>query len=435
MSSFGRESPNALILVVAANPLDTDRLAVDEEVKRIEKSVRQSRYRDRIWVRSLLAPTFDDLQQALLEDLPAVVHFCGHGTDTGLVLQDELQRARQVSREVLTALFRLAREHVRCVVLSACYSAPQAEAIAEHVDYVVGIEGRLDEDSAYAMAVAFYNALGVNRSIEDAFEHGLLAYRSSDQVGDALPVLHTRPGAPSWRLLEEFGLDGAGPVGERSSGEGSEDSNLAEPPLPLRFGPALQLGIAVLGIVLILVAWRFAFGGEVAPDSPTLYALRVQVLDPHGQPVEGSSLRVSAGNEPHLLPDGWWQVEIPATKIPTNGEVRVWAEHPHWASSNATVGLAEDPNPRVEVRLGVPEERIRGVVVDATGRGVEGVRVTARSFAGSAAVTDRDGGFVLTVQAAPDRRVRLHAEHAELGANDSFCYAGGEACVVTLRSP
>ena len=93
-----------------------------------------------------------------------------------------------------------------------------------------------------------------------------------------------------------------------------------------------------------------AFAG-IAPPSPKpeLYSVRVQILDPQGQPVSGSAVRASAGNEPHLLPDGWWEIQIPAAKVPADGQISLWAAHEAWEGNRADLRLGEDPNPRVEI--------------------------------------------------------------------------------------
>lgn len=80
-----------------------------------------------------------------------------------------------------------------------------------------------------------------------------------------------------------------------------------------------------------------------------------------------------------------------------------------------------------------PESRIGGVVVDANGRGVSGVRLTARNYAATAVVTDRDGHFELTVAAAAETRVRLHAKHPDFPPEDTSCYAGRDSCAIVLE--
>lgn len=196
------------------------------------------------------------------------------------------------------------------------------------------------------------------------------------------------------------------------------------------------LGLLAVTLVVVLSVFSWLRPQQPAPTpSPDLYSLRLQVLDATGRPVEGSKVKTSAGNEPHLLPDGWWQIEIPAVKVPANGQVTLWVEHPEWKEARRILQLGDDPNPQLEIRLEVPDEPLAGIVVNAEGRGVEGARVTARNFAASAAVTDQDGRFELSVEAARDQRVRLHIEHSDYVPKDSFCFAGSTGCSVVLQSP
>ncbi len=198
----------------------------------------------------------------------------------------------------------------------------------------------------------------------------------------------------------------------------------------------LGIKIGILGALLTTLAWIFLKGlpeGPAEPAAPDLYSVRLQILEPTGRPVRGASVRTSAGNEPHLLPDGWWQIEIPRAKLPLDGQIVVWAEHPHWNSARQTLQLAEDPNPRLEVRLEVPKERITGVVVDAEGRGVEGARLSLRDHGAGATTTGRDGQFELWVTAARHQTARIHVEHVEFRPKDGSCFVGRDGCSLVLE--
>jgi hypothetical protein len=186
--------------------------------------------------------------------------------------------------------------------------------------------------------------------------------------------------------------------------------------------------IAVASIVLAVVLWRWPWPLTKKPD---LYSLRVQVVDPARTPVRNSMVRTSAGNEPHLLPDGWWEVQIPRAKVPVDGRVSVWAEHADWATAHAEVRLDEDAEPNLELRLQPPQGTVPGIVVDAQGRGVAGARVTVLEHAVGAAETDRDGRFHILLTAAAGTKVTLHVEHPDHLSQDAFCYVG-TSCPVYL---
>ncbi len=70
---------------------------------------------------------------------PQIIHFSGHGSgEEGLVFADGTGQVKLVEGGALVGLFGLFAEHVKCVVLNACYSEVQARAIAKEIDYVIG---------------------------------------------------------------------------------------------------------------------------------------------------------------------------------------------------------------------------------------------------------------------------------------------------------
>lgn len=202
----------------------------------------------------------------------------------------------------------------------------------------------------------------------------------------------------------------------------------------------VHLAVGIVGVVLTTLAWVWQRQPTVPPPlepaRPDIYYLRVQVLDPDGNPVrEESTVITSAGNESQPLRDGWWQLEIVSAKVPRDGKVTIWAEHPDWVSGWAEIELTDDTNPRAEVRLKTPESRISGVVRDATNRAVVNARITVTNRVAEPAVTDWDGRFELALEVVQGRTVRLHVEHPDFPAEDQFCYTGSDACAVTLTAP
>ncbi len=164
---------------------------------------------------------------------------------------------------------------------------------------------------------------------------------------------------------------------------------------------------------------------------PALYAVRVQVFDPQGQPVEGARIRASAGNEPQQLPDGWWEVEIPAVKVPADGQISLWGSHAEWAGNQVNLRLGADPNPRVEIHLKEPETLIRGQVVDQSGRGVAGAKVFRQGGGSGVAVSGEEGHFELRLAVQSGEKVRLRAELGEQAGGATFCLAGS-GCSITV---
>ena len=162
------------ILFLAANPKNTDRLRLDEEIREIEASLKFGRDREQFQLTQKWATRTQDIQKILLEDeTPQIVHFSGHGYgESGLAFEDTNGQAKYVSTEALAGLFKLFKQEIKCVVLNACYSDVQARAIAQHIPYVVGMNQAIGDTAARKFATGFYDALAAGRSIETAYNFG-----------------------------------------------------------------------------------------------------------------------------------------------------------------------------------------------------------------------------------------------------------------------
>jgi hypothetical protein len=67
------------ILILAANPINTDRLRLDEEVREIQAALERPRSREQFELITRWAVRIDDLRRTLLDYEPQIVHFSGHG--------------------------------------------------------------------------------------------------------------------------------------------------------------------------------------------------------------------------------------------------------------------------------------------------------------------------------------------------------------------
>ena len=183
------------ILFLAANPLNSARLRLDEEVREIEAKIRTADYRDSLQLVSKWAVRPDDLLQYLNQYRPHIVHFSGHADCAEeLILEDSNGQANPVSKEALVSLFTTLKDNIRVVVLNACYSRPQAEAITEQIDCAIGMRKAIGDGSAIAFAASFYRAIGFGRSVRAAFDQGKVALQMEGNAEDRTPQLHTRAG-------------------------------------------------------------------------------------------------------------------------------------------------------------------------------------------------------------------------------------------------
>jgi CHAT domain-containing protein len=177
------------ILFLAANPVNTEHLRLDEELREIDSGLQRAKYRDNFVLQQRLALRTDDLRRAMLDFEPEIVHFSGHGAGSdGLVLEDSSGHPQLMSTEAIQGLFRLFPK-VECVVLNACYSAVQAKAIAEQVRYVIGMHRAVGDAAAIKFSIGFYEALGAGKSVEFAYELGWYVMTAAGTPEELKPVL------------------------------------------------------------------------------------------------------------------------------------------------------------------------------------------------------------------------------------------------------
>jgi hypothetical protein len=105
------------------------------------------------------------------------------------MVEDGQGLAYSVPTDALAALFELCAGRIECVVLNACYSDVQAEAIAKTIPCVIGMTDSVSDDAALQFAIGFYDALGAGRSIEEAFNFGRNAIALQSIPEHLTPVL------------------------------------------------------------------------------------------------------------------------------------------------------------------------------------------------------------------------------------------------------
>lgn len=215
------------ILFLAANPSGTSQLALDREARAIHHELERSTGRDQLEFVTRWAVEPLDLLRELRKLRPAIVHFSGHGQSArpaapadgalrrdlgfpgggrpgapgGLYFQGPDGKPRVVSAAAIEQTFGAAGSSVRLVVLSACYSAAQAEALLAHVECVIGMSDAIRDDAARQFAVGFYGGLGEREPVAAALRQGRVAI-SLEGLPDAdLPQLRVRPGIDAERVV------------------------------------------------------------------------------------------------------------------------------------------------------------------------------------------------------------------------------------------
>jgi nucleoside phosphorylase len=216
------------ILFLAANPLGTDRVALDREARAIEVELERSGFRDRFELVTRWAAEPLDLLRELRKLKPTVVHFSGHGTAggaghasgpephrdvdiepghnggdprPGLFFQGPDGGPQLVSTEALEATLGAVGSSVQLIVLSACYSELNAQALLRHVSCVVGVSGAIADDAARSFAIGFYGGLGERESIAAAYAQGCAAISLQGLADHDRPKLAVRAGIDAAKVV------------------------------------------------------------------------------------------------------------------------------------------------------------------------------------------------------------------------------------------
>lgn len=179
-----------VILFLAADPSDTTRIRFGEELREIQEKLQLSKLRERFELHQRMSVRPSDITQALLDVNPHIVHFSGHCTDTGsLCFENQHGQTHLVEPKVLAVVFKQFSSSVNCVLLNTCYSDILANAIGKHVKYVIGTKQAIDDATAIAFTVGFYQALGAGYEIEEAYNLGCAQIGLESVSEYLMPVL------------------------------------------------------------------------------------------------------------------------------------------------------------------------------------------------------------------------------------------------------
>ena len=173
------------ILILVSNPRGTPNIDVLPEVRNVQEAVQRGQHRERLEIIWKVVSKREDLSRYILDVKPQIIHFCGHGTTEGLILEDDKGQPKRVSNEFLVDLLRIYNTRIECVLFNACDSQALAEEVSQHLNYAIGMSQPVKDKAAIAFSQAFYDGLGAGESIEKAFEFGknaVLGRTSSDKA-------------------------------------------------------------------------------------------------------------------------------------------------------------------------------------------------------------------------------------------------------------
>lgn len=196
---MGRLSPvseKSVVLLIGASPSDRDALLLSTEFDMIDQSIRQGSFRDDLTVERSQNTLASELVPDLLRFGPTLVHFSGHGRQSGeLVFENVDGTSSPLTADLLSAVFSGFSDSTKCVVLNACWSDAQAETIGAHIPAVAGMVTKVSDLGALTFSSTFYLALSEGKSVSEAFSLALLQLRVASPADAEAPVLRVREGA------------------------------------------------------------------------------------------------------------------------------------------------------------------------------------------------------------------------------------------------
>ena len=195
VDALQKNSRKMRVLFLAANSIDTDRIRLDEEARSIQENIRKSDYRDSIEFITRWAARPLDLIQSINEVSPTIVHFSGHGADSGeLVFQGDDGNAKFVQPEAISAAISTAADSVRLVFFNACFSECQARDVVKYIQGAIGMRVSIGDDAARVFASQFYSAIGFGKDLENAFKQARAALLLENIKEENTPVLLLKDG-------------------------------------------------------------------------------------------------------------------------------------------------------------------------------------------------------------------------------------------------
>ena len=197
VAALKNDTNKIVVLFLASNPDDTNRLRLDEEARAIQEMIRKSEHRDSISFVSRWAVRPMDVLQAINEESPTIVHFSGHGSSEGeIVLQGDDGSRKIITPEAIAAAIAAAVDSVRLVFFNACFSSEQAKKVVTYVDSAIGMRTSIGDEAARVFASQFYSAIGFGKSLDNAFKQGKAALLMENIREEETPMLYINSANP-----------------------------------------------------------------------------------------------------------------------------------------------------------------------------------------------------------------------------------------------
>jgi hypothetical protein len=192
------------VLYLTANPDPASPLRVDVEMRQVQEEVRGSKLRDNIALHYRPAANLKSIQDGLNDLTPGIVHFSGHGNDSGVTVDHAKVRSpsgKMVSFDLLAKAVKSVDSPPQVVVLNACHSAGAKTAFLPPAKALVVMGDSISDLAATAFAAQFYAAIASGQSLKAAFDQGVVAVAAVSLTEAKTPQLLVAKGANPKKLF------------------------------------------------------------------------------------------------------------------------------------------------------------------------------------------------------------------------------------------
>jgi hypothetical protein len=175
-----------IVLLVSASPDTHARLRVDKEFRKIIDKIRGTRFRELFRFVQIQAARFEDLQTALQEHEPHILHISSHGNESGALRFEASDSGTSlVSKKRILRLLKALGDNFRAVIVNACHSSALVRDIPTEIGVpVIGMYTAVQDTTAIAFSSSFYESLGFGKSIEKAFGVALANIEDAESEED-----------------------------------------------------------------------------------------------------------------------------------------------------------------------------------------------------------------------------------------------------------
>jgi hypothetical protein len=163
------------ILILTANPAGTTKFNFDKEFVRIYESINRTDEKFQITVKRGIDRS--EFLHLIELEKPEILHFTGHGTSEGLILNNADKNDIDIlNYNAINLMFKYMSEQkmsLKIVLFMAVFSEEFIEAISKNVQYFVGLTIVVSDEIVISFSSGFYTKLSKFSDFEDCFRAGL----------------------------------------------------------------------------------------------------------------------------------------------------------------------------------------------------------------------------------------------------------------------